>query len=190
MAFFNGIGGLNEVLGKGGPGAVVHQISIRLMGAVGGIIAILGVIVCPITSGDTAFRSARLTIADSFNIPQNIKNRLIIAIPLFAVGLGLNFINFNIIWRYFAFSNQSLATVVLWAGAVYLAKNAKFHWIATLPATFMTAVCVTYILIAPEGFKLSTDIAYPAGIAAALIAFALFIGYIFPKESKMIRPGD
>jgi carbon starvation protein CstA len=189
MTFFNGIGGLSASLAKGGAGVVVHDISIGLLGTVGGILAILGAIACPITSGDTAFRSARLTIADSFNIKQvSIKSRLLIAIPLFAIGLGLNFIDFAIIWRYFAWSNQSLAAIVLWGAGAYLAKNAKFHWIATIPATFMTAVCVTYILIAPEGFKLSTAIAYPAGIIAAFAAFAAFMAFTMKKSRNALVP--
>ncbi|MCG8572839.1 MAG: carbon starvation protein A [Spirochaetes bacterium] len=184
MSFFNGIEGLAAVAAKGGPALVVNNISTGLLGGVGGILAILGVIACPITSGDTAFRSARLTIADSFNYKQkNILSRLFVAIPLFAIGLALNFINFNIIWRYFAWSNQTLATIVLWTAAVYLAVNNKLHWIATVPAVFMTAVCTTYILMAPEGFKLSTAIAYPAGIAAAILAFVVFFIYLIRKPA-------
>lgn len=176
MSFFHGIDGLSGVVAKGGAGLVVHDVSLGLLGKVGGVLAILGVIVCPITSGDTAFRSARLTIADSVSLKQKeIISRLTIAIPIFVVGAALNFIDFSIIWRYFAWSNQTLATIVLWAAAMYLVRNNKFHWICTLPATFMTAVCVTYIMIAPEGFTLSTAISYPVGIAVAILVFALFI---------------
>lgn len=190
MTYFNGIGGLAASLAKGGAGVVVHDVSIGLLGFAGGILAILGAIACPITSGDTAFRSARLTIADSLNIGQgSIKNRLFIAIPLFVIGLGLNFIDFAIIWRYFAWSNQSLATIVLWGAAAYMVKNAKFHWIATVPATFMTAVCVTYILIAPEGFRLSTTVAYPAGIIAAFAAFTAFMAYTMKKSKEAFAEG-
>ncbi|HOP64503.1 MAG TPA: carbon starvation protein A [Spirochaetota bacterium] len=183
MTFFNGIPGLAASLAKGGAGVVVHDVSIGLLGVAGGILAILGVIACPITSGDTAFRSARLTIADAMNFDQQkIKNRLLVAAPLFAIGLALNFMDFSIIWRYFAWSNQTLATIVLWGSAAYLAVNNRLHWIATIPATFMTAVCVTYIMIAPEGFKLSTTIAYPVGIIAALVAFGAFMAYNMNKS--------
>ncbi len=129
MAFFDGgIEGLKEVIAKGGAGLVVHDISIGLLGGVGGIFALLGVIACPITSGDTAFRSARLTIADALSLDQkSISKRLFVALPLFAVGFSLNFINFSIIWRYFAWSNQTLAMIVLWTAAAYLVKSAKFH---------------------------------------------------------------
>ncbi|HRX48222.1 MAG TPA: carbon starvation protein A [Spirochaetota bacterium] len=185
MTFFNGIPGLAASLGKGGAGVVVHDVSIGLLGVFGGVLAILGVIACPITSGDTAFRSARLTIADALNFDQQkTRNRLLVAAPLFAIGLVLNFMDFSIIWRYFAWSNQTLATIVLWGSAAYLAVNNKLHWIATIPATFMTAVCVTYIMIAPEGLKLSTTIAYPVGIIAAVAAFAAFMFYNMNKTKE------
>lgn len=177
MAFFNGTGGLSEALATGGgPGGVVHTISTTLLGPVGGVLAMLGVIACPITSGDTAFRSARLTIADAMKFEQGpIQKRLTLAIPLFIVGFVLTRIDFNIIWRYFAWSNQTLAMIVLWAAAAYLVKEGKSHWITSLPATFMTAVSITYICQAPEGFKLPTTIAYPVGALAAIAAIAFFL---------------
>ena len=177
IAFFGNTGELAAQMGaNGGQGWVVSTISNSLLGKIGGALAILGVVACPVTSGDTAFRSARLTIADFLNFKQGpIKNRLVITIPLFVIGFILTRIDFNIIWRYFAWSNQTLAMIVLWAAAMYLAVNKKFHWIATVPATFMTAVSITYILVAPEGFKLATSIAYPAGMAAAVGALALFL---------------
>ncbi|MBU5437413.1 carbon starvation protein A [Tissierella sp. MSJ-40] len=176
MVFYNGIPGLSEALGNGGPGAVVNTISNTLLGPIGGLLAMLGVIACPITSGDTAFRSARLTIADAIDYDQEpIKKRLALALPLFLIGFGLTRIDFNIIWRYFAWANQTLAMIVLWTAGAYLAKNKKVHWLATLPATFMTAVSCTYILQAPEGFRLSTSIAYPVGVIVAVAALAWFI---------------
>ncbi|HEY8362456.1 MAG TPA: carbon starvation protein A, partial [Tissierellaceae bacterium] len=170
MAFFHGTEGLQEAFNTlGGAGGVVNKISISLLGSVGGVLAMIGVIVCPITSGDTAFRSARLTIADALNFDQGpIKKRLVLSVPLFVIGFILTRIDFNIIWRYFAWSNQTLAMIALWAGAVYLVKNGKAHWMASIPATFMTAVSATYILQAPEGFKLSTSIAYPVGAVVAI----------------------
>ncbi len=185
MAFFpNGIDGLNEVLGQGGAGLVVKEVSVGLMGTFGGMLAVLGVIACPITSGDTAFRSVRLIIADALKIDQSSSaNRLKVAIPLFAVGFALTFIDFNIIWRYFAFSNQTLATIVLWAAAAYMVTINKGHWLASVPATFMTAVCVTYILMAPEGFSLDYTIAYPVGLVAAIFALISFLR--FSAKSKL-----
>lgn len=177
MTFFGSTGELGAQLNAhGGAAWVVNTISTSLLGKVGGILAILGVVACPITSGDTAFRSARLTIADFLNFKQGpIINRLIISAPLFIVGFALTRINFDIIWRYFAWSNQTLAMIVLWASAMYLVFNKKLHWIASIPATFMTAVSITYIMIAKEGLRLSTQIGYPIGIAAAAIAFIIFI---------------
>ncbi|MDF2877241.1 MAG: Carbon starvation protein, partial [Clostridia bacterium] len=141
-----------------------------------GILALLGVVACPITSGDTAFRSARLAIADALKFNQaKFRNRFIIAIPLFAIGVALCFIDFAIIWRYFAWANQTLAMVMLWAAASYLMKNKSFHYICSIPAAFMTAVTVTYIIIAPEGLKLSDSIGYPVGIITAIAAFIFFL---------------
>lgn len=177
MTFFNGTGGLAGGLAElGGPAGVVNKISMTLLGAVGGTLAVLGVIVLPITSGDTAFRAARLTLAEYFNLSQaKILNRYAIAIPLFAIGFGLSQIDFTIVWRYFAWSNQTLAMIALWTGAVYLAKHGRNHWIATVPATFMTAVSITYIFQAPEGFALPTGISYPVGLVAAALALLLFM---------------
>ena len=175
MAFYHGSDGLQAALDNGGPAAVVNQISTTLLGPTGGILAIIGVILLPITSGDTAFRSARLIIADFVKLPQaqSIK-RLYIALPLFVVGFLISKAPFAVIWRYFGFSNQTLATIVLWAGAAYLIKKGSFHWIATLPATFMTAVCATYLAYAKIGFGLPIDIASIIGVGAAVAALSTF----------------
>jgi carbon starvation protein CstA len=187
MVFFKGIPGLQDALTNGGgPGGVVNTISTSLLGPIGGILAMLGVIACPITSGDTAFRSARLTIADAMEYDQGpIKKRLSLAIPLFVIAFGLTRIDFNIIWRYFAWSNQTLAMIVLWAAAAYLVKNNKNHWMTSIPATFMTAVSVTYLMQAPEGFRLSTIIAYPVGAIAAVAALVFFIMKV--KNKNKVR---
>jgi carbon starvation protein CstA len=185
VTFFGGVEGLFGAVGQGGAGFVVKEISVGLLGTVGGLLALLGVIACPISSGDTAFRSARLTIADALGLKQDgIANRLKVAIPLFAIGFSLNFINFSIIWRYFAWSNQTLATIVLWTAAVYLLRSGKLHWIATIPATFMSAVVSTYILQAPEGFKMPATVAQPIGIVVAVVLFALFI--VFAQKNKNV----
>ncbi|WP_163192424.1 carbon starvation CstA family protein [Clostridium thermarum] len=183
IAFFGSTGELNaQMTANGGQGWVVSTISNSLLGKFGGALAILGVVACPVTSGDTAFRSARLTIADFLNFKQGpLKNRLAIAVPLFAIGFVLTRIDFNILWRYFAWSNQTLAMIVLWASAMYLALRKQIHWIATVPATFMTAVSITYILAAPEGFQLSYSIAYPIGIAVAIGALAVFLTAVNKK---------
>lgn len=188
MSFFGGVEQLNATMAiKGHTAAwVVNEVSISLLGKVGGVLAILGVVACPITSGDTAFRSARLTIADAFKFNQGpIKNRFIISIPLFVVGFILTKIDFNIIWRYFGWSNQTLATIILWTAGMYLVNIGRRHWIATIPATFMTAVCTSYILIAPEGFKLSQAISYPIGIIGAIVAMIIFLVAAKKVEAKI-----
>jgi len=104
-----------------------------------------------------------------------VKNRLLISIPLFTVGFLLTRINFDIIWRYFAWSNQTLATVVLWAITIYLAQNRKLFWVTLIPAVFMTAVTSTYLLFAPEGFSLPAAVSYSAGLFTALSALTGFL---------------
>lgn len=180
MSFFGGIRELGEVMvaQNGNAAWVVNEISNSLLGKFGAILAILGVVAAPITSGDTAFRSARLTIGDLLRFNQKpIKNRLIITIPLFAVGFLLTKINFDVIWRYFAWSNQTLATVVLWTVTVYLFQKRKAYWITLLPALFMTSVVTTYIMLAPEGFALSKAISYGIGFAVTALVFSMFIFY-------------
>lgn len=185
IAFFGGTDGLSSVLANGGPGVVVNEISNSLLGKVGGVLALLGVVACPITSGDTAFRSARLVIADFVNLKQEkTKNRFIIAIPLFAVGVLLTQINFAVIWRYFSWSNQTLATIMLWAAASYLVKENKNHWICTIPATFMSSVTMSYILQAKEGFKMAQGISNIIGVVFAIILLVLFIKNTLKIKNK------
>ena len=187
MSFFGGIRELNEVMiaNNGNAAFIVNEISNSLLGKFGGALALLGVVAAPITSGDTAFRSARLIVADFMKFNQGpIKNRLIISIPLFAVGLLLTQIDFGIVWRYFAWSNQTLATIVLWAITVYLMQEKKLYWITFIPALFMTAVTSTYLLLAPEGFSLSKEISYSAGAVLTVISF---IGFFIYKKKYFSR---
>ncbi|WP_250278081.1 carbon starvation CstA family protein [[Clostridium] colinum] len=159
-----------------GAAGVVNFLSKELLGTFGAILAVLGVVACPITSGDTAFRSARLTIADAFKINQkSISKRFLIAIPLFIVCIFLTTVNFDIIWRYFAWSNQTLATIFLWTVGVYLYKNNKNYFIAILPATLMSYVCISYIMQAKEGLKLPPNISNIVGIIFAICLFAFFM---------------
>ncbi len=176
MTFYSTPEALDATLAAGGPGKVVKDVSIALMGPVGGILAILGVVVLPITSGDTAFRSARLTIADFLNFSQveHVK-RLVIAVPLFVVGAILSQMNFDIIWRYFGWANQTLATIVLWAAAAYLVRRGMFHWIASAPATFMTAVCTTYLCYAKIGLGMPLNVSTWIGLAVAAGSLILFL---------------
>lgn len=178
MAFFGGTEGLGRAIANGGTSGVVHIISNTLLGKVGAVLAILGVVACPISSGDTAFRSARLTIADSMGMKQeNIISRFKIALPLFAVGILLTFIDFTIIWRYFSWANQTLAMIMLWASSAYLVQNKKNYWICAVPAVFMSAVTSSYILQAPEGFELPASVSNCVGIIFALVLFAIFSRY-------------
>lgn len=185
LAFYGGTGELGKVvLGKAGPGGAVFEITKALLGPVGSILAMLGVIVCPITTGDTAFRSARLALAEIIGFSQNkIKNRLILAIPMFAVAVFLTFVEFPILWRYMTWLTQAFAMVTLWACSVYLYQNKRNHWVTTLPAVFMTAVSISYILQAKEGFRLNAGLSNLIGIILTAACFALF--YVKMKRSDM-----
>ncbi|MFD1173578.1 carbon starvation CstA family protein [Oceanobacillus picturae] len=177
MSLFDGPVGLNELLANGGTAAVVSEASTLMLGAIGGTLAVLGVIILPITSGDTAFRSARMIIADYIRFPQiKIMNRLWIALPLFAVSIALTQIDFNLLWRYFSWANQSTAVIALFVGSMYLFIAKKNYWIALIPGTFMLMATMTYILNAPIGFRLPMNISY---IGATIITIVLVITFFF-----------
>lgn len=183
IAFF---GDSASIAAAGAPAEIVNIVSSKLLGPAGAILAVLGVVACPITSGDTAFRSARLTIADAFKIKQDgLKSRFMLAIPLFAVGVALTQINFDIIWRYFAWSNQTLAMIFLWTGAAYLLVNKKNYWIAVIPAIFMSYVSIAYILQAPEGFKLNPMFSNITGVIAGIVFFVAFMMRVKKEKSKI-----
>jgi carbon starvation protein CstA len=189
MTFFSGVNGLNEAMLANNNNAAwaANEISLNMLGNFGGILALLGIVAAPITSGDTAFRSARLILADIFKINQKkFMNRLYVSIPLFFIAFLLTQIDFAIIWRYFAWSNQTLATIVLWTITAYLCYENKNYWITAIPAVFMTMVCSTYILIAPEGFELSTNVAYIGGAICTLIATILFLFKMNKYINKLI----
>ncbi len=176
MSFYENPGALQAVIASGSPSAVVSEASRALLGTVGGALSIVAVVILPITSGDTAFRSARLIVADALKLSQRpVAKRLFIAVPLFLIGYVVSTQDFSIIWRYFGFANQCLSAMMLWTAAVYLARKAKLHWIASLPATFMTAVVVTFILNAKIGFNLPYEASVIAGIVAALATLAAFM---------------
>ena len=184
MAFFGGVPQLDVILSAGGPATVVNTISNTLMGPIGGFLAVLGVVVCPITSGDTAFRSARLTLADWFGIDQGkFTKRLILCVPLLAVGAFVGHLDYTIIWRYFSWTNQTLAMIVLWTASMFLFKEKKNYWITAVPATFMSAVSMTYFFYAKECLNLGTKVAYPAGIIIAAVFFGIFM-YATRKQTK------
>ncbi len=179
VAFYGATCGLSEALTNQGQSGVVYDISTGMLGAVGGLLAIVGVIACPITSGDTAFRSARLILSEMFYLNQKpIRNRLVVTIPLLAFAAVLTQLDFNVLWRYFSWSNQTLAMISLWVATAYLLKthdNKRVSLVTALPATFMSAVSMTYILMAKDGFRLSASIAYPVGTVFAAALFGVYI---------------
>lgn len=167
--------GLKAILANG-QSAAIYDVCKKTMGGVGIALAMLGVIACPITSGDTAFRSARLVLADWFKFDQkNFKNRLVLCVPLLAVGAFVGHLDYTIVWRYFSWTNQTLAMIVLWTASMYLYKEKKNYWITAVPATFMSAVSMTYFFYAKECLNLGTTVAYPAGIIVAVIILGIFI---------------
>ena len=186
-------------LGAGGPTAV-YDICSKTMGGIGIALAMLGVIACPITSGDTAFRSARLVLADWFHIDQKVwKNRLLLCVPVLGIGAFLGIgnalgkIDYTIIWRYFSWTNQTLAMIVLWCASMFLFYEKKNYWITVVPATFMTAVSITYFMLGNEclgqflnkGGVYNTALAYPVGILFA----ALFLGiFLYSIKKRDVKP--
>ncbi|WP_260260828.1 carbon starvation CstA family protein [Vibrio intestinalis] len=174
LSFFGSLDALQEAVANGGPGNVVYSSSFGLLGVFGGILAFLGVVILPITSGDTAFRSSRLILAEYFNMEQKtLRNRLMMAVPLFVLGGILTQVDFGIIWRYFGFANQSTAVMMLWTASAYLLRHNKFHWITTVPAMFMTTVCVTFILNNSSlGFGLPMQISTFVGVGFTLAVTA------------------
>ena len=178
ICFFGGMENFQNYMADNGNSAavVVKNISSTWLGVMGGFLALLGVVVAPITSADTAFRSARLIIADFMNKEQkSFKNRILISAPLFIICIVLLNVNFDIIWRYFAWTNQSLAAITLWSITLYLARLNKNYFVTLLPAMFMSSVCMTYILVAPEGFAMSHVSGYVIGISFSIFLLGLFI---------------
>ena len=181
--FFQENGIIDQATGKAFSGAAVAtSISKEWLGSFGGILAILGIVAAPITSGDTALRSARLIAADFLHIDQRrIGKRLLICIPLFIITMGVLIYSlsdadgFKIIWRYFAWCNQTLSVFTLWAITVFLVRSRKNFYIALIPALLMTLVCSTYICIAPEGLSLPHGLSYVIGGACALAGLIWFI---------------
>jgi len=174
------------------PAVLVNVLCITWLGKVGAVLAILGVVAAPITSGDTALRSARLIAADFMHYKQNrIYKRLILSLPIFVISGVLMFVKFDVLWRYFAWFNQSLAVVTLWTITVWLTKRSaaegtkKYAFLVTLvPALWMTIVCSTYIFIAPEGFQLHHFIAYLLG---GLVTVGVLVWYILWAKKQFAR---
>ena len=173
-------------------GVLVNAVCHNWLGAVGGLLAILGVIAAPITTGDTAMRSARLIIADSFSISQStVVRRLLVTLPIMVIAFLLMQIDFTVLWRYFAWSNQTLSVFTLWAVTVYLARRRKNFYITIFPAMFMTMVCFSYILFAPlgqpmDGIGLPINTAIIISGVITLAFLALFMRwYRLSSKSKI-----
>ncbi len=180
ITFTGGYDGLQNFLEGGTPAVLVNDVSKSWLGAFGGILAILGVIAAPITSGDTALRSARLIAADYLGVKQkNVMKRLAVSLPIFALCFVVMLMPYDALWRYFAWSNQVLSVFTLWTITVYLARHGKPYFMTIIPAMFMTSVTVTYIFFAPEGFGALTDkllgfsISYEVSVAIGLCATAV-----------------
>ncbi len=182
IAFTGGYEGLADYMAQDGhsAGSLVSDISMEWLGTFGGILAIIGVVAAPITTGDTALRSARLMVADMTRFSQRkLWRRALLSLPIFAVTFALMLMDFNVLWRYFAWCNQTLAMFTLWGITVYLARRGKAYWISLIPAVFMTVVCVSYLLIAPrpEGIGLSQNIGLITGSAVAVLLLGLFVRF-------------
>ncbi len=171
-------GGYRQLADMGNPAVVVSALCSTWMGKVGAVLAVLGVVAAPITSGDTALRSARLMVADFLHFSQDrLWKRLVLSLPVFIVCALLMVINFDVLWRYFAWFNQTLAFMTLWSVSVWLARKGKFFWVTLLPAMFMTVVCTSYILVAPEGFTLPLPVGIGCGVAFMCLLTALFAAW-------------
>ncbi len=175
MAFFHGQPQLAAIY-SAAPAVAVNEMATALVGPVGLVLTIIGVVICPITSGDTALRSARITIADELKINnEKIMSRLKLAVPLFLISFGLTFIDFSLIWRYFAWSQLIVATIVLFAASAYLMKKEKQYIIALAPAVVCTLIAFAYILQAPEGLRLPAMIANIISVIATVVITAIFV---------------
>ena len=172
---------------------IVNHITNDWLGSIGGLLAILGVIAAPISTGDTALRTARLIAADFLKMPQKrLKHRLILTIPIFTITILLiywsssDFGGFDVIWRYFAWFNQTLSVFTLWAITIYLTQSNKQYLVTLIPAIFMTYVTVSYLFIAPECLNLGSNIAYLSGGIFTVITLIMFINWKY-KNYKLLN---
>ncbi|MDE6066087.1 MAG: carbon starvation protein A, partial [Duncaniella sp.] len=188
MAFFHGPTSLGQQLAEHGNNAAwaVDVISHSTLGQIGGLLALLGVVAAPITSGDTAFRSARLIVADIFNYDQKpIAKRLVVCIPLFVIGFGITLLNFGVVWRYFAWANQTLAVVTLWTIYVWLVQSRKNYWVALIPALVMTFIVTYFVFMSPQFLDITNRmIAASLGVAVTIIIFVA----VYIRASRHVKP--
>ena len=190
IAFTGGYNGLQDFLGEGSPAILVNDVSKGWLGAVGGILAVLGVVAAPITSGDTALRSARLIASEFLCMQQRkIASRLLVSLPIFILCFVVMLMPYDVLWRYFAWSNQVLAVFALWAAAMWLARHRRAYIIALIPALFMTSVTVTYILFAPEGLNLLFEplfgftLGYKTAVGIGIVVASVLL-VLFARQAK------
>lgn len=193
MTFFGNTGGLQTALAEGGPAGVINEISSTTLGTLGGILAVLGVIILPITTGDTALRSSRMMLVDFARQVSKKKfegkwTPLFFAIPVAIPTFLLTQMDYSFLWRYVGWSNQVVATVMLWTGAMYLLKNHKFHWICSVPALFMTAVVSSYIFYAPEGFGLEYSTSMILGSIIWIVVATWFVWQVIKQKVRKEDP--
>lgn len=185
MALFDRVD-LSEIINTGTASAAVSDISMRLLGPVGGTIAILGVIVLPITSGDTAFRSLRMIIADYIKLEQKpLRHRFAISIPIFAISVALMFIDFNILWRYFNWANQATAVIALFVSTAYLMYKSRNFWVTLIPGIFMLYMVVLYLLTEKIGFGLEMQVSYFIATAVTALLLAIFLRHVAKVKSEL-----
>ncbi len=175
IAFYQNTEALSNVLSTVGPGGAIKEIANSLLGKFGGVLALISVVVLSITSGDTAFRSARLIFSECFNISQKkFKKRLFVSILVLCLGVILSFWDLTFIWTYFGWANQILATVSLFVAAIYLREKKKNYWIALIPALFMLIICCCYILNQKIGFNLNLMVSSIFSIVIAVCVLIMF----------------
>lgn len=200
MAYFGGPEGLNAAMTETGTmvngvfvnnlqaADIVDMICKSWLGKAGAVIAILGVVICPITSGDTAFRSLRLSLADLLKCDQKpIMKRLLVSIPIFVVAFFFCKVDFSTAWSYLGIANQILAATVLWTGAAYLVNKGKAHWMCSIPAAFLTFVCVNFLIVAPLGLQLSPIIGNIVGAVVGISLFIFFLSAFRPAGCRSSR---
>ena len=189
LSYFGGVEGAYKAGMNNNPANLVYEASTGLLGAIGGIVAILGVIILPITSVDTAFRAARLILSEFFKIPQiTLSKRLILAAPLCVIGGILTQVNFDIVWRYFGVANQATAVFMLWTASTYLLRHNKFHWISTIPVIFMITVVITFLMNSQTlGFGLPMTISTILAIVITLMITVLLIMKVKGKTIEVVE---